>query len=345
MLSTTIILFVAVILAFWISAIAGGGASLIILPILNILLPVSLVPFALTIGTFTSSASRIAVFKKNIYWPLFFWFVPFSIPAVFLGVYSLRYVNLVYLQFFIAFFLLLNVVKFFKKKRELETTKKQSVAGIAVIGFFAGFISGLTGAIGLLFNSFYLKLGLRKEQIVATRAANEIFIHLIKLAMYLYIGLYSEKALVLGLVIAAASLVSALSLKYMLPLVSEKTFHKTGYAAMVVSGGFLMSGAVAEIVQLNNVKFISETAPDRTEWGVVWNDAHFEIEHSADSIEFERSVSYNDLPFSLQREYDKIISLFTEIKLEKVYRNGKAEHYEFYAYKDNKLTKYRFTDF
>ncbi|MCO6149143.1 sulfite exporter TauE/SafE family protein [Flavobacterium sp. NRK1] len=345
MVFTIILLFVAVIIAFWISAIAGGGASLIILPVLNILLPLSHIPFTLTIGTFTSSASRIAVFKKNIYWPLFFWFVPFSVPAVFLGVYFLRFLNPVYLQFFIAFFLLLNLVKFLKKKRSRETLKKQSVCSIAIIGFCAGFISGITGAVGLLFNRFYLKLGLRKEQIVATRAANEIFIHLIKLLMYLYIGLYSEKAFVLGLVIAAASVLSALTLKYILPFVTEKTFHKTGYMAMIVSGAFLMSNATSEIVQLNNVKFISETDCDKTEWGVVWNDAYFEIEHSANSIEFERSILYSDLPFSLQKEYDKIKFLFNEIKLEKVYKLGKAEHYEFYAYKNNKLCKYKFIDF
>jgi uncharacterized membrane protein YfcA len=71
--------------AFWISAICGGGASLILIPILNLLLPTSLVPFSLTIGTFTSSASRIAVFKQHINWKIFLWFVPFSIPAVLLG--------------------------------------------------------------------------------------------------------------------------------------------------------------------------------------------------------------------------------------------------------------------
>ena len=91
------LLFLGAILAFWISAICGGGASLILIPVLNLLLPTSVVPFSLTIGTFTSSASRIAVFKKFINWKIFFWFVPFSIPAVLLGAYLIKFVNPVYL--------------------------------------------------------------------------------------------------------------------------------------------------------------------------------------------------------------------------------------------------------
>jgi len=342
MLLTIIILFIAVVAAFWISAIAGGGASLIILPLLSTQLPVSLVPFTLTLGTFTSSVSRIFVFKKNIYWPLFFWFVPFSLPAVFMGVYCLRFINPVYLQFFIALFMLLNVFKLFGKKKGKTIEKKQSVLSIAFTGFFAGFVSGFTGAVGLLFNRFYLRLGLTKEQIVATRAANEIFIHLIKLALYMAMGLYSGKSFVLGLVIAAASIVSALTLKYILPFVSDKAFQRTGHTAMVVSGAFLMSASMSEIVKSNNVEFIAEAKNNKSEWGIAWNNKHFVMEHSGTAVEFEHSVSYDDLPAALQHEYNKFMQVYSDIKLERVYKIGGKVHYEFYTYKEGKRSKYKF---
>ncbi|WP_435523769.1 TSUP family transporter [Chryseobacterium indoltheticum] len=98
------LLFFGTILAFWISAICGGGASLILIPVLNLLIPGSVVPFSLTIGTFTSSVSRIAVFKKHIKWQIFFWFVPFSIPSVLLGAWLIKYINPNYLQLVVAFF-------------------------------------------------------------------------------------------------------------------------------------------------------------------------------------------------------------------------------------------------
>jgi len=187
-----VLLFIATIAAFWISAICGGGASLILVPLLNWLLPTSVVPFSLTIGTFTSSASRIAVFKKHICWKIFLWFVPFSIPAVLLGAWMMKYVNPLYLQLIVGLFLLANIPELFRTKKQLATEEKPYPKFIlAIVGFFAGFISGITGAIGLLFNRFYLRYGLSKEEIVATRAANEIFLHSIKLIIYLLLGLYS----------------------------------------------------------------------------------------------------------------------------------------------------------
>ena len=80
-----LLLITGTILAFWISAICGGGASLILIPILNLMLPSSVVPFSLTIGTFTSSASRIAVFKKHISWKIFFLVCTFFHPCRALG--------------------------------------------------------------------------------------------------------------------------------------------------------------------------------------------------------------------------------------------------------------------
>lgn len=99
MIFTIFLLFIGAILAFWISAICGGGASLILIPILNLITPTSLVPFSLTIGTFTSSASRIAAFRKSVHWKIFFWFVPFSIPAVLMGAYLIKFINPIFANY------------------------------------------------------------------------------------------------------------------------------------------------------------------------------------------------------------------------------------------------------
>ena len=117
------LLFISTIFAFWISAICGGGASLILLPLLNVLLHASVVPFALTIGTFTSSASRIVVFRKYISWKIFFWFVPFSIPAVLLGAWLMKYVNPLYLQLIVALFLMSNIPELLE---HIDSKKKKN---------------------------------------------------------------------------------------------------------------------------------------------------------------------------------------------------------------------------
>jgi len=337
------LLFVATIIAFWISAICGGGASLILVPILNWILPTSVVPFSLTIGTFTSSASRIVVFKKHICWKIFLWFVPFSIPAVLLGAWLMKFVNPLYLQIIVGLFLLANIPELFRNKKQQETEEKPYPKFVlAIVGFFAGFISGITGAIGLLFNRFYLRYGLSKEEIVATRAANEIFLHTIKLIIYLLLGLYSTNALWLGITIAIASIVSSYTVKFILPYISEFAFRKIGYGAMVISGIFLLVGTAQNIINQDNISFSKNQYDERT---MNWRNSHFVLEFAIDDgLEIERSIKVDELPDKIKLEYNKLLPQYDKILVEKVFKLASKKSYEFYCYKDKKLTKFEFEE-
>jgi hypothetical protein len=338
MIVEVILLFFGTILAFWLSAICGGGASLILIPILNLLLPASVVPFSLTIGTFTSSVSRIAVFKKHINWKIFFWFVPFSIPAVLIGAYLIKYINPNYLQLIVAFFLIANVPQLFKKVKSDETDEKASPKYVlAIIGFMAGFVSGITGAIGLLFNRFYLKFGLKKEEIVATRAANEVFLHLIKLVIYISLGLYSNLALWLGLAIAVATIISSYTVKYILPYLSENLFRKIGYGATVVAGITLLIGTSDKIIQQDKL----DVTIAKSESIISWRSTGFVIEFAFDDgLEIERPIHPEELPNHLKTKYDSLKNHYDNIHLEKVFTFRNEPSYEFYCYKDNQLTKF-----
>ncbi|MDN4029804.1 sulfite exporter TauE/SafE family protein [Chryseobacterium gambrini] len=338
MLIEIILLFFGTIFAFWLSAICGGGASLILIPILNLLLPASVVPFSLTIGTFTSSVSRIAVFKKHINWKIFFWFVPFSIPAVLIGAYLIKYINPNYLQLIVAFFLVSNVPQLFKKVKDNEKDDNTSPTYVlAIIGFLAGFVSGITGAIGLLFNRFYLQFGLKKEEIVATRAANEVFLHLIKLIIYISLGLYSNLALWLGIAVAVATIISSYTFKYILPLLSENLFRKVGYGAMVVSGIILLIGTSGKIIQQNKLGVTIA----KSESIISWRSTDFIIEFAFDEgLEIERPIHPEELPDHLKTKYASLKNHFDIIHLEKVFTFRNKPSYEFYCYKNNQLTKF-----
>lgn len=337
------LLFIATIAAFWISAICGGGASLILVPLLNWLLPTSVVPFSLTIGTFTSSASRIVVFKKHICWKIFFWFVPFAIPAVLLGAWLIKFVNPLYLQIIVGLFLVANIPELFRTKKQQQNEEKPYPKFVlAIVGFFAGFISGITGAIGLLFNRFYLRYGLTKEEIVATRAANEIFLHSIKLIIYLILGLYSVNALWLGITIAVASVISSYTVKFILPFISEYLFRKIGYGAMVISGIFLLIGTTQNIIKNDNISFSKNKYDEQT---INWRNSNFVLEFTiTDGLEIERPIKKDELPEKLKIEFEKLHLQYDKILLEKVFKFGVKHSYEFYCYKDNKLTKLEFDE-
>ncbi|WP_312921257.1 sulfite exporter TauE/SafE family protein [Empedobacter brevis] len=343
MIFTVFLLFIGAILAFWISAICGGGASLILIPILNLIIPTSVVPFSLTIGTFTSSASRIAAFRKSVHWKIFFWFVPFSIPAVLIGAYFIKFINPIYLQVIVAVLLIANVPQLFLNKKQQDKEEKPSPKYIlALVGFLAGFVSGITGAIGLLFNRFYLKYGLTKEEIIATRAANEIILHIIKLVIYILLGLYSKNALLLGLTIAFASIISSYTVKYILPLFSDFAFRKVGYAAMVISGITLFYSSAQKIIQQDKVQLTTTNKGDKNETTLKWRNSDFVLEYSLDGeFEIERPIEPQELPKKLLEEYNKISPNYDKINLEKVFKIGE-ESYEFYCYKGSILTKLEF---
>ena len=343
MVITIFLLFVGAILAFWISAICGGGASLILIPILNLIIPTSLVPFSLTVGTFTSSASRIVAFRKSVHWKIFFWFVPFSIPAVLLGAYLIKYINPIYLQLIVALLLISNVPQLFLSKKEQDKEEKSSPKYVlAIIGFLAGFVSGITGAIGLLFNRFYLKYGLTKEEIIATRAANEIILHLIKLVIYIILGLYSKNALLLGLTIAMASVVSAYTVKYILPFMSDFLFRKIGYGAMVISGIVLLTSSSEKIINQDKVQIYTIAKGDKNETTLKWRNSDLVLEYALDDgLEIERPIDSSELPENLLQKYNQLLPKYDVIYLEKVFKIGE-DGYEFYCIKDKKLTKLEF---
>lgn len=343
MIFKIILLFLGAIIAFWISAICGGGASLILIPALNLLLPTSVVPFSLTIGTFTSSASRIVVFKKHINWKIFLWFVPFSIPAVLLGAYLIKYVNPVYLQLVVALSLIANIPQLFNSRKKQEKEEKPYPKSVlAIVGFFAGFVSGITGAIGLLFNRFYLKYGLTKEEIVATRAANEIFLHLIKLVIYVLLGLFSKPAIWLGIAIALATIISSSTVKFILPLISEFIFRKIGYGTMVISGIVLLTSTSQKIITQDNIDISVNNLDETT---IKWRQSNFVLEFAIDDgLEIERPIKPDELPPKLHQKYLELSSKFDRILLEKVFKLGSNPDYEFYCYKANKLTKLEFQE-
>ncbi|MBW1654545.1 sulfite exporter TauE/SafE family protein [Flavobacterium quisquiliarum] len=332
-----IIIFICSFLAFAISAICGGGAGLMLIPILGALLPMNQVPAALSIGTFTSSASRIILFKKNICWHIVKYFVPAAIPAVWLGAWLLKFLNPLYLEIAMGLFLISNLPFVFKKPEALNSEKKASDWFLSVIGFSAGFLSGLTGVVGLLFNKFYLNHGLTKEEIIATRAANEIILHLIKIVLYTLFGLISIKVVSIGVVVAVAAVLSSFSMKWILPKLSEFIFKKIGYYAMVLSGFVILGKTTSSLAMEKGGDFTATTISKGLEAKLKWQDAHFAMEFTYDEgFEFEQVIPMKDLTAQQQlfvkSSYDKA----DRIIIEAVYTINKTS-YEAYYIKNNEL--------
>ncbi len=332
-----IVIFICSYLAFSLSAICGGGAGLILIPVLGGLLPIGQVPAALSIGTFTSSASRIIIFYRSISWHVVKFFVPAAIPAVWLGAWLLKFINPLYLEIIMGLFLISNLPFVFRKPKEVKFKGKQSNLLLMIIGFLAGALSGLTGAVGLLFNKFYLRHGLSKDQIIATRAANEIILHLIKIILYILFGLITIQVMTIGLVVATSAVLSSVTMKWILPRLSENIFKKIGYLAMVASGVVMLTQSSKSVLLANEGAISSKFIAKGVETRLQWQHANYALEFAYDEgFEFEQVIELSDLTdkqnqFVLSKKGDA-----SKIIIEEVYTIN-AKYYEAYFFNGNVL--------
>lgn len=336
---TLLLVFFCSLLAFGISAICGGGAGLMLIPLLGGMLPVSQVPAALSIGTFTSSASRLIVFRKHICWKIVKYFVPAALPAVWLGAWLLKFLNPLYLQVAMGLFLISNLPFALQKNKTLASESKPSNIRLSIIGFAAGFLSGITGAVGLIFNKFYLRYGLSKEEIVATRAANEIILHLIKITLYIFFGLINNKVITIGVLVAAAAVISTFLMKYILPVISELLFKKIGYFAMVASGVIMLIQSGTDLIAANNGSLSASLLAKGIESKLKWQDAHFALEFTYDEgFEFEQVIPFEELTKNQQQNVLAQNENADRIIIESVH-TFRRKTFEAYYFINNELQK------
>lgn len=341
MVVPTIFLFIVAVLAFGLSAVCGGGASFILIPVLGWVLPGVQVPAALSIGTASSSLSRIIFFWSKVRWNIVLWFVPPALPAVWVGAMLLSRLNPLYLELMMGIFLLTNLPMLFKTaSNESSESKAMPKYVLLLIGLVAGFVSGLTGAVGLLFNRFYLRYGMSKEEIVATRAANELLLHLFKLLLYASFGLMTAKAMSFGLVVALAAFLSSWMMKRLLPHISEKIFRRVGYGAMVALGLVMFSNAFSNLVNQNQVAMSYQPIAEGSETKLQWRKSSFTIEFEYDGgFELERPISAGDLPAARQAKVKELSEGSDKVLIEEVFGINK-HYYEAYVYKNGMVKKY-----
>ena len=314
---------------------------MILIPILSRVLPISTVPAALSIGTATSSLSRLVAFRQNIRWDIVKNFVPASIPAVWLGAWLLQYCNPMYLELMMGLFLVSNIVQLFTSVEDRKGVHPSKYR-LAFIGFSVGFVSGLAGAVGLLFNRFYLTCGMSKEEIVATRATNEILLHLIKLVLYTLFGLMTYKAVSVGIVVATAAVFAAWSSKWVVSTISVLAFRRIGYSAMVLSGLGLLASATATIASHNRADIDWLPIANGYEAKLKWANKGLAFEFVwHEGFEIENVITLADLPAEKRAWAEARVRSADSYVIEEVF--SLREHtYELYLEKDGQVEKVDF---
>lgn len=333
------LLFLTSTVAFAISTVSGGGAGLVLLPVLGIGLAAAQVPVALSVGSAISSVTRLGVFLRDVEWRVVRWFVPFSLPGAFLGVLLLDHMSPLYLKAALGLFLLGNLPMLFRRRHE-GLGKPMGPKAVMVLGFLAGFVSGLTGAVGLLFNGFYVRYGLGKQQVIATRAANEVLLHATKLLLYAAFGLFTTHALGTGAIVGISAVAATFATRRLLPYLSEALFRRLGYAAMVMAGVTMTANAGYELAAKHEISVTSQRA--RHGFDVVLDGfgQHMSVEFRTNELpEIEYLVAFDQLPADRRAIAAPLVEGAERVVVETVL-SWRRVAYELYVHREGVVLKY-----
>ncbi|UJP63764.1 sulfite exporter TauE/SafE family protein [Mongoliitalea daihaiensis] len=229
-----ILVLIGAFIVFILSTLTGGGASLLLMPLVAVVVGVKAVAPVMAISIGMSSTSKVFFFWKYIDWKLFGWLFPSTIIGSLLGARMFASLSADFLQILIGLLLLSTVFQWNKKQR--KTGFQVKAWHFAPMGLVVAFLSGLIGGVGPLMNSAYLNYGISKESLLGTRSANAIVLHITKIISYAYFGFVTGEVLKFGIMIGISSMIAVYFGKLILAKISELFFRKIVVASMVLSG-------------------------------------------------------------------------------------------------------------
>lgn len=233
-----ILILIGAFIIFILSTLTGGGASLLLMPLVAAVVGVKAVAPVMAISIGMSSTSKVFFFYKYIDWKLFAWLFPSTIIGSILGAKMFAELSSDYLQILIGLLLISTVFQF--NRTEKRTGLKVKAWHFAPMGLIVAFLSGLIGGVGPLMNSAYLNYGISKEGLLGTRSANAILLHLTKIISYAYFGYVNGEVLKYGIMIGISSMVAVYFGKLILSKMSEVFFRKIVVGSMVLSGVLML---------------------------------------------------------------------------------------------------------
>ncbi|MCS6813752.1 MAG: sulfite exporter TauE/SafE family protein [Cyanobacteria bacterium] len=224
--------------AWFISMLAGGGSPLVLIPLVNILYGSQAVAPVITIGMSIGNAQRTLFFWRAIDWKVTLWHLPGSLLGSVLGCLVFTQIHLEWLQVVIAIALILMAGNFWfgDRQRPFQVRAWQFMP----LAFLNAFGSGLIGSTGPILNPLYLNYGLEKERMIATKSVNVVIIHVVKIAVYLSLGVLNWPYVAYGLLIGFASMPANWLGKLVLDRMSSDQFRRAVLAFVAFSGVFML---------------------------------------------------------------------------------------------------------
>ena len=219
---TLIILPLVAVFTSIVSGIIGMGGGVLLLTIMTFFLPYQVIVPIHGIVQFISNSSRGFALAKYVNWNFVGFFV-LGAPFGYILAYSiLKHIHNPDLYYLLLALFILYVI--FKPKNLPEIRLK----GLqwSLLGLFAGLMGSILGATGPLIAIFYVRSDLDKKEIVATKAMQQLFIHLFKIPLFISLDFHYLEHLSLMSAMSLSAIVGTLIGVRVLHFVNAQLFVK-----------------------------------------------------------------------------------------------------------------------
>ncbi|GAA5026040.1 TSUP family transporter [Actinopolymorpha pittospori] len=238
LLATLVVASAAACALALLSAVAGFGGGVLLLPVFTLLFGLRVAVPMLTLTQLSSNAARVWLNRRHLRWPLIGWFAAGAVPMAVAGGLLLTQAPLGPLQRLLGVFLIAVVVW----RRVNPHPSKPTDRAFAGVGAASGLGSALLGSVGPLTAPFFLAYGLTRAAYIGTEAASALTIHLTKIAAYGAGDLLTPRALLYGAALTPATLAGAWAGKKIVGRISDRAFIVLVELGLLAAGALFLAG-------------------------------------------------------------------------------------------------------
>lgn len=226
------------LLASTLSAIAGTGAGIVLLPLLVSIYGIRDAVPTYAIAQLIGSLSRIGINRTQISLPVVGWFSLGTVPLAILGSWAFTKVSDAGILRILGMFLILAVVV---RRAHPRFTEGFRVGWFAPVGAVFSVISGVVGSAGPFLAPFYLAYGLTRGAFIGTEALGTAIMHVVKLSSYQLLGAMTVHIWIAGITIGPLMFVGAFIGKRILEKISPATFLVIVDVIIVIFGSWFLT--------------------------------------------------------------------------------------------------------
>ncbi len=220
------------------SAVAGFGGGVLLLPVFTALFGLRVAVPMLTLTQLSSNGARAWLNRHDLRWPLIGWFALGAVPLAIAGGLLLAHAPLGPLKRVLGVFLIAVVIW----RRVNPRPRRPADPAFAAVGAASGLGSALLGSVGPLTAPFFLAYGLARAAYIGTEAASALVMHLAKIGAYGAGDLLTGQVLRYGIALTPATLAGAWVGKRIVGRLSDRVFVLLVEAGLILAGTLFLLG-------------------------------------------------------------------------------------------------------